>query len=452
LTDELANAFLLEPPNLCSVEQSSIYFGDKLVPHILVRELFDKYVNEEGALILRVKKAQDHATKNVTSLNQATGFRIDEGTAVLTSLSLVRTRAALRLLLGEEFGIRGGLTKKTITREELEYAADIIVNPNGITGGYGNCREKGIVGAYIASRFSEFKQVAYVAAETELYSQPHGFAVACQADENVWDINQLLEIWEAGVPVPEGLYQADCMIIDPWAGITKELTPEVTASLKWKWIEHVMKVDLSEQNLNMNINRFALKSFTRNEKESFVSESVPEYSEISYAICEPFTIPGSYELCDDGVDNDGDGDVDCDDSDCDCDVPEYKQYHVFKRSGTGYRKMWGGYAEYRTGYDYFYAYALPSEVSGVIDAWDNFDEATTSACESTSPAICPCPPYPDIWTQGSIELVGSFDTVEEMDSYRCDTPSYMPYYFICDQWTVDSDPKYWDNINSICGG
>jgi hypothetical protein len=418
----------------------------------LVRELFDKYVNEEGALILRVKKARDHATKNVTSLNQATGFRIDEGTAVLTSLSLVRTRAALRLLLGEEFGLRGGLTKKTITREELEYAADIIVNPNGITGGYGNCREKGIVGAYIASRFSEFKQVAYVAAETELYSHTHGFAVACQADENVWDINQLLEIWEAGVPVPEGLYQADCMIIDPWAGITKELTPEVTASLKWKWIEHVMKVDLSEQNLNMNINRFALKSFTRNEKESFVSESVPEYSEISYAICEPFTIPGSYELCDDGVDNDGDGDVDCDDSDCDCDVPEYKQYHVFKRSGTGYRKMWGGYAEYRAGYDYFYAYALPSEVSGVIDAWNNFDEATTSACESTSPAICPCPPYPDIWTQGSIELVGSFDTVEELDSYRCDTPSYMPYYFICDQWTVDSDPKYWDNINSICGG
>jgi hypothetical protein len=30
----------------------------------------------------------------------------------------------------------------------------------------------------------------------------------------------------------------------------------------------------------------------------------------------------------------------------------------------------------------------------------------------------------------------------------------MPHtnHFICNEWTVDSDPKYWDNINAICGG
>ena len=47
---------------------------------------------------------------------------------------------------------------------------------------------------------------------------------------------------------------------------------------------------------------------------------------------------------------------------------------------------------------------------------------------------------------------GDTDTIEELDPYRCDAPSYMPYYFICNEWTVDTDPKYWDNINAICGG
>jgi hypothetical protein len=152
--------------------------------------------------------------------------------------------------------------------------------------------------------------------------------------------------------------------------------------------------------------------------------------------------PGATEVANDGIDQD------CDGSDL---VVEIKKYHVFKRSGTGYRKMWGGYAEYRTGYDYFYSYVLPSEVEGVIAYWSHFDEATAGACASTSPALCPCAPYPDIWVSGNVELVGSFDTVEELDSYRCATPNYMPYYFICNEWTVDSDPKYWDNINGICG-
>jgi len=50
--------------------------------------------------------------------------------------------------------------------------------------------------------------------------------------------------------------------------------------------------------------------------------------------------PGATEIPTDGIDQD------CDGQDT---VIEVKQYHVFKRSGTGYRKMWAGYAEYRTG-------------------------------------------------------------------------------------------------------
>lgn len=151
LEEELKNGimdqYLLEAPNLCSVEQTPILIEDEISYINAIREFFDVFVNEEGyTLMLRLKRAEDKAAKHVTSLNQATGWRLDEGTGILVTLGLVRARAALRLILGEEFGLQGGLTRKTISREDLETAANIIVNPEGITGGYGNCREKGIVG------------------------------------------------------------------------------------------------------------------------------------------------------------------------------------------------------------------------------------------------------------------------------------------------------------------
>ena len=112
--------------------------------------------------------------------------------------------------------------------------------------------------------------------------------------------------------------------------------------------------------------------------------------------------------------------------------------------------MWAGYAEYRTGYDYFYQYVLPSAVDEVINNFSKFDEATTSAC-ARGPALCPCTTYPDIWSTGTVELVGAFDTFEAMNSYSCDTYQWDPNYIICTMWEVDTDPKYWDNINGICG-
>jgi hypothetical protein len=134
------------------------------------------------------------------------------------------------------------------------------------------------------------------------------------------------------------------------------------------------------------------------------------------------------------------------------DYVETQKFYLFKRSGTGYRKMWGGYAEKRTGYDYFYLNIRPSEVSQALsDAKDKLDEDTENACASTSPATCPCPTYPDIWETGDVELVDSFDTAAEMDTHRCDTYQFDPSNIICTKWDVDTDPKYWDNINAICG-
>ncbi len=153
--------------------------------------------------------------------------------------------------------------------------------------------------------------------------------------------------------------------------------------------------------------------------------------------------PGAMEILNDGIDQD------CDGEDL---VEEVRKYYLFKRSGTGYRKMWGGAAYKMTGHDYFYHYIFPSEVQGVLNF--NFNEATANACEG-GPALCPCAPYPDIWVNGSIEVVGSFDTVEEVEAYRCDTPNYMPYNFLCNMWDLESDSQFWEknweNINGICG-
>ncbi|MBU0991911.1 MAG: putative metal-binding motif-containing protein [Proteobacteria bacterium] len=152
--------------------------------------------------------------------------------------------------------------------------------------------------------------------------------------------------------------------------------------------------------------------------------------------------PGATEIENDGIDQD------CDGKD---DVPEYKRYYVYKRSGTGYRKKYSGWADKITGYDFFYLYVLPSQLDDAVAKYSKFNEATAKACSNPSPALCPCTTYPDIWQSGTIELIDSFDTFAEMSPYQCDTYQFDPANIICTQWEVDSDPKYWDNIDGICG-
>lgn len=129
-----------------------------------------------------------------------------------------------------------------------------------------------------------------------------------------------------------------------------------------------------------------------------------------------------------------------------------KRYYVFKRSGTGYRKMYSGWVEKRTGYDYFYHLLWPSQVTQQLEDEKNYLKTlTTNSCNAIN-AICPCTTYPDIWENGgNVELVGSFDTDDEMDQYRCDTYQWDPYNVICTKWEYESSQtEFWDAVNSIC--
>jgi hypothetical protein len=127
-------------------------------------------------------------------------------------------------------------------------------------------------------------------------------------------------------------------------------------------------------------------------------------------------------------------------------INEVRKSHVFKLSGVGYNKRWGGFAEKGTGYEYFHMWILPSEADGIVGT----DIDNTGACEAgpwAGPVLTP-----SIWETREVVLIGVFDTWEEMEPYRCDVPNWAGDRMLCNGWTIDSDPRYWDDINRICGG
>ena len=126
-------------------------------------------------------------------------------------------------------------------------------------------------------------------------------------------------------------------------------------------------------------------------------------------------------------------------------IKEVRRYHVFKLAGTGYNKRFGGFATRVTGFHYFSVWDFPSQIDGIVGT--GFDN--TSACNNgawAGPVL-----EPSIWENRAVTFVGIFDTFEEMDTYRCEVPTWYLGNMICNQWDTDSDPKYWSNINSICG-
>jgi len=266
----------------------------------------------------------------------------------------------------------------------------------------------------------------------------HSFAIACTEDQSVYDLQNLpdAEVINNRVSLPQAFYDAGCYLVDPWAQNMAELTRDEVDLQEWENILYVMGV------------------YNRNQPKSLLSPPLPSDALTYFAQSTLKTQSCPVNLvCDVCSNRDA-----MNSKACQAWIPSQmldpnkKYYYLFKRSGSGYRKKWGGWSDRFTGYDYFYQYILPSDAEAIKDAYSKFEEATANACEG-GPALCPCAPYPDIWVEGKVEVVGIFDTVEELDPFRCDNHHYGPYYLICNMWNLESAPYpgYWPAIDGICG-
>ncbi len=405
---------------------------------VTIRGRFDEILSQPDKLSLdKLKEAEQIAASNVWSDNRIPIWNP-------LSPSVKSARAAIKAVAPDVITL-DGFEIGTISFNDLELIAQIIMDQ-----GWGNCREKAIMGAYIASRLNEFKQVAIVGFKTTLSN--HAVAIACKEDSKVWDINGWWFVPTTTQEMKDYInYDADCVVIDPWKGETVALTPEYVSKQNWKFVLRVLTVDLksldaSHSTVSNRSISYKSQLAKTSAEESDIKFCAPDDSGVSS--CESFEIPKETcrlnkngEFACEPLANTGDT----------TNVTPSEKYYLFKRSGNGYRKMWAGWANSLTGYDYFFLHILASDLQTQKAAYSQFEQATTNACDR-GPALCPCPPTPDIWQSGNVELIGSFNTAEEMDSFRCDNPHYGPYNLICNMWEVDSDPKYWEPINAICSG
>lgn len=460
-------------PKQCSVQSDitidSLY-TDLVKKHRspLVRNWIDTFVRQEGDYISRVRKAQQAVTNRVTSSNREWSwgdFSLGIGTYAANSIGVRRTRGRL-----EHLGLPSNDPNSVysqISVSDLEAAAALIINIGG-SESYGNCNEKGLVGAYIASRFNEFKQIAFIAMHSNLYPpieikvpiqdpediliidqeemvtlhtiyRPHAFAIACTEPKETYDLQTFYDAkTQSGYQLPppyNGIYNADCYLIDPWEGVVRPLTSEAVSDLQWTGVENLMSLNLTQTGKSNTFTKHDdLTTYLTNGSTESICKSCPVNStcepcqsnvEVASAVCTRFTPP----------------------------VASGKQYYyLFKRSGTGYRKMWSGWSTMQTGHDFFYHFMSPAEAESVTANYANLRQFNTVPCER-GPAICPCPPYPDIWASGQIELVGIFETAAELDPYRCDNPHWGGYRLICNMWNENSEPYpgFWPAIEGICG-
>jgi hypothetical protein len=189
-----------------------------------VRARFDRFVAGDEPLLERVRKAQEEVTHTVNSANQFTG--LVNGLVVGAAIGIRQTRnaiAAATPLKGDGFSITD------LPLQDLEKSVQITMDNR-----WGNCREKGLAGAYIASRFEAFKQIIVVGINTDNLLASHALAIACTEDASVYNLAFFGDPLNDNPMAPTEMLAAGCMVIDPWQGETVPFTRDYVEAQQWQ--------------------------------------------------------------------------------------------------------------------------------------------------------------------------------------------------------------------------
>ncbi|MEZ5727178.1 MAG: hypothetical protein R3E48_03685 [Burkholderiaceae bacterium] len=205
--------------------------------------------------------------------------------------------------------------------EDLVKAVDLILSAER-----GNCRENALFGAYLASRISNFKQVAAIAVyqERSVYDYSHALTLACRKGTETFDIYNwnFSNITASSDTRNNALLAADCTIIDSWGGETIPLAEFLDKNVG-RSVKEVMRIVLPPDSERitlpdslLNAPAPALKVAALGkpalEAAALGKDETPRgecYFGSTPDACSSFTVAGG-ERCGDEVDNDGDGEVD----------------------------------------------------------------------------------------------------------------------------------------------
>ena len=216
-------------------------------------------------------------------------------------------RAAVPVLTQD--GYNDDIESYVLPYADLARIAEIV-----LYHGRGNCRENGMVGAYLASRIANFKQVATFAIHGDRIGPDydHALALACRKGADTYDIYKwnFSAITASTNALNRGLLSAECTVIDPWIGETIPLAAFLDKNVGYQ-VSAVMRIALPPDSERIVLSDTLLNASPPATK--VLATKAGERGECHFGsppdTCSAIRIAGT-ELCGDEIDNDGDGQVD----------------------------------------------------------------------------------------------------------------------------------------------
>lgn len=218
--DELSQAILAQPPQMCSIGATAstadtVDTLGRTVQQVLASdpprddggpEVLRQMKEAAGRTHLtveeRLRQMQEIASYYVYSMNFPRLPGLSD--TLVGFMPTVLLRVSILAVTGESLNELSG---RELSRDELGRLAAITASLR-----WGNCREKAYLGAYAASLAPEVKQVAILGVDVQGVGA-HAVAVACLDGPEVYD----LSAYGGTILAPPKGAEGRCFVIDPWA-------------------------------------------------------------------------------------------------------------------------------------------------------------------------------------------------------------------------------------------